>query len=172
MNTLSSKLRTTIRDHIDKAPAHEIRAITALLCSEEQVTADNDNGAAAAPATRFQVRDEIVVDRATGLTWTRGNVGDKRLTHEEAVKACAELQLDGGGWRLATIKELLSLVDYERHDPAIDPAFKCDSAWYWTATPAASVSFCAWGVYFDVGGASWRGRDSGGFVRAVRGGQF
>jgi len=172
MNTLSSKLRATIRDHVECATPREIRAITELLCT------DADRAmAAVAPAvivaTRFEAADKIVRDHERKLEWTRGNVSEKRLTWAEANEACEKLELAGGGWRLPTIKELLSLVDYERHDPAIDPAFECQPNWYWSSTAYASApADCAWSVYFGYGSAGCGGRGYSGFVRAVRGGQF
>lgn len=171
MNTLSSKLRATIRDHVDHASSNEIRLITSLLCSEDP-PAIAPTEVAAAAKTRFEVLDETVRDNETGLVWTRRNASEKRLAWTEAKEACEKLELDGGGWRLPTIKELLSLVDYERSSPAIDPAFECNSDWYWASTPVASVSGCAWFVLFGVGGARWVDRYYYGFVRAVRGGQF
>jgi hypothetical protein len=76
-------------------------------------------------------------------------------------------------WRLPTIRELLTLVDYERRDPAINTEFfACESGWYWTSTPwAGSPADCAWGVYFYYGGANYGRHDSYGFVRAVRASQ-
>jgi hypothetical protein len=74
---------------------------------------------------------------------------------------------------LPTIRELLSLVDYGRTSPAIDPAFECDSAWYWTSTPyAGSPSGSAWIVGFSYGYSYWGAQDYEFSVRAVRAGQI
>jgi hypothetical protein len=97
-------------------------------------------------------------DDTTGLAWSRANIRDKRVTHKEAVKACAALNLAGhSDWRLPTIRELLTLVDYGQYNPAIDidlfPEWK--SNWYWSDTPyAPSPGDYAWGVYFGDGGAN------------------
>jgi hypothetical protein len=82
----------------------------------------------------------------------------------------AALEIAGiGGWRLPTIQELLTLVDYGRHDPAIDAIFECKSDYYWSSTPAAlSPAVYAWIVYFYDGGALWGHRDLHACVRAVR----
>jgi hypothetical protein len=122
-----------------------------------------------AAAVRFELIGKIVRDHTTNLEWTQGNVVDSRVSWKEATAACEKLELEGGGWRLPTIQELLSLVDYERFDPAIAPVFECRPNYYWTATPyAPSPGDCAWLVYFDAGGADWSDRHGGGFVRAVR----
>jgi hypothetical protein len=113
-----------------------------------------------------------VFDRSTGLMWSAENVGNERLNHEAATKACAELQLCGlADWRLPTRAELLTLVDDTRHEPAIALEFfpTCRSSWYWTSTPAAwSPSACAWIVHFSLGNAYYYPRNHGAFVRAVR----
>jgi hypothetical protein len=73
------------------------------------------------PAGRFVVSTDtsggsptigIVLDQKTGLTWERspGPLG----TRDAAFGHCLDLELnsDTPGWRLPTLKELLSLVDY------------------------------------------------------------
>jgi len=87
-------------------------------------------------------------------------------------------------WRIPNLKELQSIVDYERVNPSIDPAFNtnCIAACtvltcsctvgsvYWSATTLASVPSFAW--LADFGGGDVFAVDKSGnlFVRAVRGG--
>ena len=111
-------------------------------------------------------------DNETGLIWTANNVGEGRLQHAAAIEACTKLTLgDQTDWRLPTIKELLSLVDYDSVDPAIDvDAFpSCKPNWYWSSSAYAGLPDYAWFVYFSYGNSNifYRGLD--GFVRAVRG---
>jgi hypothetical protein len=90
-----------------------------------------------------------VLQRATGLIWTAEPIfSGKEFTHEEALKACASLNLLGKkDWRAPTIQELLSIIDYERCDPAVDPAhFKGPYGWTWSSTIAKAPSGCAWFV--------------------------
>jgi hypothetical protein len=116
-----------------------------------------------------------VRDDTTGLTWSRANIGDKRLKHKQAVKACTALNLAGhSDWRLPTIRELLTLVDYARYNPAIDIDLfpECKANWYWSVTPyAPSPGDYAWYVLFSDGHANWSNRGYDGFVRAVRASQ-
>jgi hypothetical protein len=123
---------------------------------------------------RFQVDGDVVLDRTTGLEWSRENVPGGRMNWAAAKEACATLTVGGhSDWRLPTIRELLTLVDYERHEPAIDTdAFKCESSYYWTSTPAhSSPGVYAWVVDFGGGSADWGGQDGDFCVRAVRASQ-
>jgi hypothetical protein len=123
---------------------------------------------------RFTVTGDVVQDSTTGLMWTRKNVGGKHMTWSDAKAACAASR-EGvfDDWRLPTIQELLSLVDYSRTQPAIDTsAFECESNWYWSATPyASSPAGCAWVVFFGYGGSDCGDQYGERYVRAVRPGQ-
>ncbi len=173
MQTLEHELKDVIARRLEKAGAREVLAIASSLC----------NGEAQQPklrildiqeGPRFQVSGDVVLDGTTGLMWSRENVPGGSMKWKAAQDACASLKLGGfSDWRLPTIRELLTIVDYERHDPAIDTdAFKCDSAWYWTSTPLhSSPSGCAWFVYFYDGLASWSSQGDGFHVRAGRSSQ-
>ena len=174
MQSLSNELRGVIEKRLRGADQHEVLAIASMLCAR-------DNQASAAVCTRgpqqtatqrFVVQDDVVHDTTTGLMWTRKNVGSKRLTWSDAKTACAAVR-EGGfeDWRLPTIQELLSLVDYSRTQRAIDPVFECESAWYWSATLySSSPSDYAWVVYFNDGHSACYGRNYEYCVRAVRSG--
>lgn len=112
-----------------------------------------------------------VIDATTGLEWSAKPVA-KNVTHEQAIKACAELDLGGHtDWRLPTRQELLSIVDLSRHAPAIDtnafPDFP--SEWFWTSDLCAWSSASAWFVNFSSGSVlSNHLRNDLGFALAVR----
>lgn len=105
------------------------------------------------------------------LEWHKATSPD-RLNFKDAEAYCKALTTGGHtDWRLPTIQELLSLVDYTRHDPAIDVAQFPDtkSNWYWSSSPDASApADYAWFVYFVFGDAYCNYRDDTAFVRAVR----
>lgn len=71
-------------------------------------------------AQRFTTNTDTVLDNWTGLTWVRPFDPSKRGTWASAVAGCAALNIQGGGWRLPTQKELQTLVDETRVGPAID----------------------------------------------------
>ena len=85
-------------------------------------------------------------------------------------KAVAELRLLGhADWRLPTIQELLTVVDYTRHDPTANTDLhRVKSAWYWTATKAAWSAGVRWLVNFNGGYSNINDEYGRARVRAVR----
>ena len=76
-------------------------------------------------------------------------------------------------WRLPTIKELVTLVDWGRVNPSIDPLFATTTQplYYWSSTTFATYTAGAWLVNFGYGNDYADLKSSGYYVRAVRGGQ-
>ena len=137
----------------------------------------------AAPAVWAQGRYTIsasgteVTDTRTGLIWQRCSAGQSwsggtcsgsaaTYTHEAAL-AYAQSQ---SGWRLPNVKELASLADRSRLDPAIDADVfpGTPSYWYWSSSPVAGYADRAWGVVFDNGYFSSYNRGNDSHVRLVR----
>jgi Protein of unknown function (DUF1566) len=171
VKTFGNKLRSVIEDQLRSATPRQVLAIASALCTDEVEIAQ---AVAPASASRFETRGNLVIDHHTGLMWDRQTMPGGRMPWAKAKEACSLYDLGGYmDWRLPTIRELLSLVDYQRHDPTIDTnTFQCESAWYWTSTPyAPSPGDFAWGVGFSGGFAGWVGQGYGGFVRACRAGQ-
>lgn len=117
----------------------------------------------------FEVRDETVLQRATGLEWQR-EPGASPVTWEEAAAACAGSKLAGGGWRLPTRIELQGLVDYSRSGPAIDSAAfpGTPGAYFWSASPALWNHDQPWAVSFADGDVDAFGEGGAYRVRCVR----
>ena len=118
--------------------------------------------------------DGTATDTSTGLTWQQAG-SSNYLTWEQALAYCEGLNIAGSAdWRLPTIKELRSLVDYSRYRPAINTTYfpNASESWCWSSTTTAFNTNVAWGVNFDSGNDSSNYRkDSEGYARAVRGGQ-
>lgn len=113
---------------------------------------------------RFEtLNDGWVRDHQLGIDW--GPSSDKTMNFEKAESYCAEK-----GGRLPTLRELHSLVDYEKHNPAIDKeVFKDqESSWYWTSTPLADDPGFAWIVDFYCGDVGYDHRDNDNYVRPCR----
>ena len=95
-----------------------------------------------------------VYQTETGLIWTAAPLRDGAdLSHTEAVQAATEVRLLGhSDWRAPSIRELLSIIDYDRFDPAVDAAhFKGPYGWTWTGTTAKAPAGYAWYVGLDDG---------------------
>jgi len=118
-----------------------------------------------------------VTDSKTGLTWRRCSEGQTwsagtctgsaaTYTHEGAL-AHAQTQT---GWRLPNVKELVSLADKSRSNPAIDTtAFPATpSNWYWSSSPLVGNSSLAWLVGFNYGVVTSYYRGLNFHVRLVR----
>jgi len=174
MQTLSNELRSVIEARLRSSSPREILAIASTLCAQEIeiIAAPIAHDVRLQP--RYTAGEDVVTDNTTGLMWTRYDVTTKRVNWADAKKATVAAKVGGyDDWRLPTIQELLSLVDYSRSEPAIDPIFGCQPSWYWTGTPlASSPSDLAWLVRFYLGNSSWLTQLSEGFVRAVRPGQI
>ena len=171
MSTISQELRQVLSRRIEQAGPREIITIAGALCDDGIAASVRPQ---AVTGNRFHVDGDVVHDALPGLTWSRKTTVAKRCDWKAAKAACEAVTLGGfTDWRMPTIRELLTLVDYERHSPAIDTSvFECESAWYWASTPyAPAPAEYAWGVSFSFGYAGCNGRDGYGFVRAVRGGQ-
>ncbi len=82
-------------------------------------------------------RDGTVTDNMSGLTWQQRDDGRTR-NWEQALAYCEGLNLAGHrDWRLPNVKELQSIVDYRRHDPALDTRYLQQSdhnGWFWSST--------------------------------------
>jgi hypothetical protein len=111
----------------------------------------------------YSTTGDEVTDTKTGLTWRRCSEGQAwsgttctgtaaTYTQEQAL-AHAKSQASVAGWRLPNVKELSSITDKTRSNPAIDTtAFPATpSSWYWSSTPEVGASNSAWYVLFNYG---------------------
>jgi hypothetical protein len=107
----------------------------------------------AANAHEYMVRVEgVVTDSITLLEWQQ--VVDEELrSWEEAAEHCEKLDLAGGGFRLPARIELLSLIDFTRANPSIDPAAFPDAprARFWSSSPFAAARSSVWLINFEFG---------------------
>jgi hypothetical protein len=128
--------------------------------------------------------DEIT-DTATGLIWRRCLEGQS-WNGSACLNSAATLNWDGGlmqatslanqtglPWRVPNVKELASVVDLDRSNPALDTTIFPNtpaSFWMWSSTPVAG-GMAAWGVEFGHGAVGNSGSEHVGVVRLVRSGQ-
>jgi len=100
---------------------------------------------------------DIVLDTTTSLLWQDAPINKKAIvTYKEATNYCKYLKIDKyKNFRLPTMKELQTLVDYKNYKPAILNGFKyVESTTYWTTTPFANADDERWTVDFEKGSRS------------------
>jgi hypothetical protein len=109
-------------------------------------------------------QDGTVTDNLLGLTW--GQTLSKKFNWEYAKKECEKI-----GYRLPTRRELESLVDITKSNPALDkeifPDTKTDD-YYWTSDSVADYPASAWMVGFNSGYVRYFHKGSNFYVRPVR----
>ena len=114
----------------------------------------------------------MIKDTSTGLLWEdTPHVRETKITHPRAKMYCSELKLgDFQDWRLPTIQELLTIIDYRRTSPALMKAFNYveDESFYWSQTVVADESDAFWGVNFKRGASSKASEYYDRYVRCVR----
>jgi hypothetical protein len=119
----------------------------------------------------YVVEKNTVLDQGTGLEWQKSDTGTVS-NWQDSLAYCEKLSLDSKtDWRLPNIRELKSIVDLGRYYPAIDPAFICRSAYYWSSdTVADHPTTSAWNVFFANGDDNWHPKSTNYYARCVRGG--
>ena len=117
--------------------------------------------------------DGTVTDTSTELMWQQETAS--AMNWEAAIVYCEGLSLAGhNDWRLPTIKELASIVDLAKYNPAIDTGYfpNTVSSYYWSSTTDAYFTDNAWLVHFGSGhGGHVCHKSDSYYARAVRGGQ-
>lgn len=109
---------------------------------------------ASAPAGRYSINGGTVYDTKTLLTWQQ-TASTTTYTWTNAKNLCASVGsvLGGANWRLPTIKELQTLVDYANSATLIDPTYFGSTSplgGFWSSTQVVGASSpSAWVVEFE-----------------------
>jgi hypothetical protein len=135
------------------------------------------------PRPRFEINGGgTVTDSLTGLEWTQdANSAGTTKTWQQALDYVKTLNTGGhSDWRLPNKRELRSLVDYSRGNPALPQAhpftnvqltFSPGAGCYWSSTSDADTPLNAWIVNMVSGSFDYRSKASGNYVWPVRAGQ-
>ena len=114
----------------------------------------------------------MVKDPTTNLIWEDTNhATEDKVTHNEATKYCASLKLgEVSGWRVPTLNELLTIVDYTRYEPAALKEFSHIEigTMYWTSTPYLISKNQFWGIEFKDGATDSASKNYNRYVRCVK----
>lgn len=111
------------------------KVLAALECASEE--------APKAPAIRSV--------KVGNLEW-QADVPEHEFTWQQAKDYAASL---GDGWRLPTIQELLTLVDYTKRKPACSVFPDCPFEWFWSSSAYSGDTAYAWSVHFYGGDANY-----------------
>lgn len=173
----------TIED-IDYDGADDIYNPTANYCLDEYSAIHaygQDGNFSINPLSYTDNGDGTVLDNVTGLTWQKCALGESgsdctlgsisSYSWDEAGSECSLSTLAGGGWRLPSVTELMSIVNYGKSFGTIDYAtFPGGTVTpYWTSNPHALYSSWAWYVNFSEGAVGVDDKVDTHYVRCVRG---
>jgi hypothetical protein len=141
------------------------------------------------PASRFiDNKDGTITDSLTKLIWLKNMNCFGMLDWKDAALAAKGLKQgdcgpnpdlvlsDGssaGDWRLPTMTELCTLIDFSRRTPALPKGhmfFNVPSGYHWSATTLDDHSGMAWIVYFESGTTCYENmKNRAGHIWPVRG---
>ncbi|HPV98672.1 MAG TPA: DUF1566 domain-containing protein [Spirochaetota bacterium] len=121
--------------------------------------------------------DGTVTDHGTGLVWQKCSRGQNILdcsgtatnaTWQEALQYCRNLSLDGRSWRLPSVNELKSIVNYSKSGTKINTGYFPNTlSNYWSSSTAVENAVPAWYVHFFNGNVSISNKSSFYLVRCV-----
>ena len=96
--------------------------------------------------------DGTVTDQVSGLMWQKEDDDVPRIW-VNAISYCEMLHLGGyDDWRLPKIKELITIIDEETFNPAVDVVFpNTNMDYYWTSTLREGSPSEAWPIQFSDG---------------------
>ena len=140
------------------------------------------------PVYRFiDNKDGTVTDSMTNLIWLKNPNCFGMLDWKSAVQAAKGLKegkcgpdptfvlSDGssaGDWRLPTMKELCTLIDFSRRDPALPKGhlfLDVPTGYHWSATTLDYYSGMAWIVYIESGTTCYEDvKNRAGYIWPVR----
>ncbi len=147
---------------------------TPIVCPLPGSSMAQDGSYAMNQPSYIQYTDGTVKDSNTSLMWQQQDDGITR-TWDEAALYCETLELGGHtDWRFPTIRELSSIADYGRHDPAIDgtvfPSTK--NFPYWSSSSSDTYKDNAWHMNFSDGTVGGSAKSSRYYVRCARGAEL
>jgi len=140
------------------------------------------------PDSRFiDNKDGTVTDNLTKVIWLKNSNFFGMLDRRSAIVAAKNLKdgscnvnsdfilSDGsssGDWRLPTMKELCSLIDFSRRDPALSSGhmfLDVPKGYHWSATTLVDGPELAWIVYFESGTTCYENiKNHAGYLWPVR----
>jgi hypothetical protein len=123
-----------------------------------------------------------VTDNMTGLIWLKDANRFGTKSWATALSECNTLADDGvdltdgssaGDWRLPNVKELISLIDYDRYNPPLPsghPFINVQGDWYGSSTTYAGDTTASWRVSMGNKYVLYSNKQYGYYVWPIRDG--
>jgi hypothetical protein len=121
---------------------------------------------------RWKRSGEVVTDTKLGLMWQDNSAAKStKKKWKSAKNYCKNLSMGGhSDWRSPNYDELLTIVDYDRYDPAIMPSFKnVASSYYWSSSVYGNAEYL-WFVRFKDGHTNYEDEMNEHYIRCLRAG--
>jgi len=116
-------------------------------------------------------KNSVVLDKKNAIYW-QDDLSSQKSSEDwdDAIEYCDKLILNNmKHWRLPTFNELLSIVDYTRVDPAINPVFEyVNEGTYWTSIDFSATTSRAWTIDFRTGKTYYNYKTTNHSVRCVK----
>ncbi|SEH08907.1 Lcl domain-containing protein [Candidatus Venteria ishoeyi] len=153
----------------------------AQMCDESlETTTPDEEFNINTDGTVSHLKTELVWDRCSwglsGENCEQGTASEHNWEDAQQQAEIANNQAYKGytDWRVPTRQELLSIVEFQCYQPAINERVfpTTPSAAFWSSSPSASSADGAWGVNFNTRNDAHGYRSSNIYVRLVRGGLF
>ena len=146
---------------------HKIIFLIGILFTSPFVQADEPKP----DAKRWVKMNNIVKDMKQGIVWQDSkSTKTRKKTWHRGKRYCQNLTLSGArNWRLPTMNELLTIVDYTKHEPAINATFEFTNVmgYYWTSDAVITNDKYAWYVFFQYGLTYTYSKDESCYIRCV-----
>jgi serine/threonine protein kinase len=160
IKSISKVMDSNSKDVVDTDEKIKEPSVTIKEKKATQITKDKK----VSKAGRFvKLPSSVVRDNMTGLEWFAGP--DRDISWRKAKSWVATLRVDGGGWRMPTIKELKALYQEGVGSRNITPLLETKGLWVWSGESKGPST--VWHYYLRDGKAQWiRHTDSISLCRA------
>ena len=114
---------------------------------------------------------DVIYDTSTSLLWQDSYANEEfALTYKQAKEYCQDLVIEEyKDFRIPTLNELQSIIDYKNYKPAIIKGFKyVGNETYWSTTPYAHDYDYVWTVNFKKGARDVKAKHYDRYIRCVQ----
>ncbi len=114
---------------------------------------------------------DVIFDTSTSLLWQDAQDNKNlSITYKEAQEYCSNLVIaEYNDFRIPTLRELQTIIDYSNYKPAILNGFNyAPNETFWTSTPFANDKEYVWSINFKKGDRNTRAKHYDRYIRCVQ----